>query len=80
MNERHESFEELKMTDHQGAEYWSARRLAKLLEYSEYRHFLPVLARAKEACQNSGQEVETISRIRSEWFPLVLVLKGSYRM
>lgn len=58
MNERHESFEELKMTDQQGAEYWSARRLAKLLEYSEYRHFLPVLARAKEACQNSGQEVE----------------------
>ncbi|WP_432218156.1 DNA damage-inducible protein D [Pseudomonas kribbensis] len=58
MNERHESFEELKMTDQQGAEYWSARRLAKLLEYSEYRHFLPVLSRAKEACQNSGQEVE----------------------
>jgi DNA-damage-inducible protein D len=58
MNERHESFEELKMTDNQGAEYWSARRLAKLLEYSEYRHFLPVLARSKEACQNSGQEAE----------------------
>lgn len=30
--------------------------MPKALEYTEYRHFLPVLARAKEACKNSGQQ------------------------
>lgn len=29
-----------------------------MLDYSEYRHFLPVLARAKEACGNSGHTIE----------------------
>jgi len=50
-------FEEIKHTDENGIEYWSARDLSKVLEYSEYRHFLPVIERAKEACANSGQEV-----------------------
>ncbi len=31
--------------------------MAKILEYSEYRHFLPVIERAKEACTNSGQNI-----------------------
>ena len=50
-------FEEIKHTDENGNEYWSARDLSKVLEYSEYRHFLPVIERAKEACANSVQEV-----------------------
>ncbi len=49
------AFEQIKRTNEFGFEYWSARELAKTLEYSEYRHFLPVIERAKEACQNSGQ-------------------------
>ena len=28
-----------------------------MLEYSEFRHFLPVVERAKEACNNSGHSV-----------------------
>lgn len=31
--------------------------MAKALEYSEYRHFQPVIERAKEACVNSGQKL-----------------------
>jgi DNA-directed RNA polymerase subunit N (RpoN/RPB10) len=50
-------FEQLKRLDEYGVEYWSARDLSKVLEYSEYRHFLPALERAKEACHNSGQNV-----------------------
>lgn len=50
-------FEQLKRLDKNGIEYWSARDLSRVLEYSEYRHFLPALERAKEACQNSGQLV-----------------------
>jgi DNA-damage-inducible protein D len=38
-------------------EYWSARELSKILEYSEYRHFVPVIAKAKDACKNSGHVV-----------------------
>lgn len=52
------TFESIKRIDGNGIEYWSARDLAKTLEYSEYRHFLPVIDRAKEACQNSGQRIE----------------------
>ena len=50
-------FERIKRADDEGNEYWSARDMAKVLEYSEYRHFLPPLERAKEACRNSGQNV-----------------------
>jgi DNA-damage-inducible protein D len=48
-------FEQIKHTDNNGNEFWSARDLSKVLEYSEYRHFIPVIDRAKEACENSGQ-------------------------
>ncbi len=47
-------FEQNKRQDAQGNEYWSARDMAKILEYSEYRHFKPVMDRAKKACENSG--------------------------
>ena len=50
-------FEQIKRLDKNGNEYWSARDLGKVLEYLEYRNFLPAIDRAKEACQNSGQRV-----------------------
>lgn len=51
-------FEQIKQTDEAGNEYWSARDMAKVLEYGEYRNFKPVIEKAKEACRNSGQPVE----------------------
>lgn len=51
----HITFENIKHLDGEGNEFWLARELAKVLEYSQYRHFLPVIGRAKEACTNSGQ-------------------------
>jgi hypothetical protein len=50
-------FEQIRRTDENGNEYWSARDIAKVLEYSEYRHFLPVIAKAREACKHSGHAV-----------------------
>ncbi len=50
-------FESIKHINEYGAEYWSARELYKILEYSEYRHFLPVIIKAKEACRNSDQDI-----------------------
>lgn len=50
-------FEQIKKLDENNNEYWTARDLSTVLEYSEYRHFKPVIDRAKEACRNSGYEV-----------------------
>lgn len=50
-------FEQIRRVDEDGYEYWSARELAKVLEYREYRNFRPALERAMEACSNSGFEV-----------------------
>jgi DNA-damage-inducible protein D len=51
-------FEQIKQMDDQQNEWWSARQLSKILEYSEFRHFKPVIEKAKEACINSKQLVE----------------------
>jgi len=51
-------FEQIRQTDESGNEFWAARQLAKALEYTDFRNFLSVIEKAKEACKNSGQEVE----------------------
>ena len=51
-------FESIKNIDENGNEYWTSRSLWKILEYTEYRHFLPVIEKAKIACENSGQRIE----------------------
>lgn len=51
-------FESIKHIDENGVEYWTSRSLWKVLEYSEYRNFLPVIEKAKIACENSGQRIE----------------------
>lgn len=56
-NQHHATFEGIRNQDEAGNEYWQARQLARVLEYSEYRHFLPVIERARLACQISGQPV-----------------------
>lgn len=51
------SFEYIKKINTHGREYWSARELCKILEYTEYRKFLPVIEKAKLSCKNSSQLV-----------------------
>ncbi|MCK5040057.1 MAG: DNA damage-inducible protein D [Candidatus Aenigmarchaeota archaeon] len=38
-------------------DYWLARELQELLEYSEWRNFALVIEKAKKACENSKQNV-----------------------
>ena len=47
-------FENIKHVDECGNEYWLARDLSKVLEYKDWRNFLKVLNKAKDACENSG--------------------------
>lgn len=51
-------FESIKHIDENGVEFWTSRALWKILEYNEYRNFLPVIDKAKNACKNSGQRIE----------------------
>jgi DNA-damage-inducible protein D len=48
-------FEQLKQIDANGNEFWTARMLAKTLDYTDFRNFISVIEKAKEACLNSGQ-------------------------
>ncbi|SFL84421.1 hypothetical protein SAMN05421830_107133 [Desulfomicrobium norvegicum] len=56
--QHHATFDGLRHFDEDGNEFWLARQLARILEYSEYRHFLPVIERARQACLNSGRVPE----------------------
>lgn len=51
-------FEKIKRISEDGYEYWSARDLYKLLGYSEYRHFLPVIDKVKEALLSLNEDIE----------------------
>ena len=49
-----ETFESIKHINEYGQEYWLARELQPVLEYSQWRRFEEAIQRAKLACQNSG--------------------------
>lgn len=53
----HDTFESIKPTDKSGNEFWYARALAKVLDYAEYRNFIPVIEKAKKSCELSGYKV-----------------------
>jgi len=46
-------FEDIKCIDEEGNEYWEARELQKVLEYTQWRRFENVINKAKLACNNS---------------------------
>jgi len=51
------TFDRIKRTNPAGAEFWSARELARVLEYTDFRNFIAVINKAREACANSGHSV-----------------------
>lgn len=55
--QHHATFDDVRHVDDDGNEYWLARQLAPLLGYPQWRNFLPVLEKAREACRTSGQEM-----------------------
>ena len=52
------TFESIKHIDDDGNEYWFARELSKALEYSDWRNFLKVLNKTKDACEHSGFNID----------------------
>jgi len=57
-NSQASSFEELRLLNQHGAEYWSARDLQPLLGYSQWRRFEKAIQRAITSCQQSGNDPE----------------------
>ena len=50
-------FENIKHTDEYGCEYWYARELQTILDYTEWRKFSAVIEKAIMACSNSDTNV-----------------------
>ena len=47
-------FEDIKHIDENGNEYWFARELKQVLDYSQWRRFENVINKAILACKNSN--------------------------
>lgn len=68
---RHTSpFEAIRRTSGTENEYWSARDLAKILGYKEWRNFTTAIEKAKEASEQSGQPFQTILLKPTKWLHL----------
>jgi DNA-damage-inducible protein D len=53
----YKSFEEIKQTGEDGTEFWYARELATVLQYTKWENFTKVINRAMLACKNSGYDI-----------------------
>ncbi len=57
-HQHHATFESIRHFDEAGSEFWSARDLAPLLEYQDWRNFMQVVDKARVACAQSGHDPE----------------------
>lgn len=53
-----QTFESIKHINEDNQEYWLARELQTVLDYSQWRNFNEAVERAKLACKNSGIDPE----------------------
>ena len=54
---KYNKFEEIKQFNTEIGEFWYARSLATVLEYKDWRNFINVINKAKEACLNSKHNI-----------------------
>lgn len=54
VNKTEKDFESIKHVDENGTEFWYARELMTMLEYSKWGNFIKVIDKAKESCKNSN--------------------------
>lgn len=57
VNTTEKDFESIKHVDENGVEFWYARELMTMLEYSKWGNFVKVIDKAKESCKNSNMDV-----------------------
>ena len=57
IDKNNKSFEEIKHIDENGVEFWYARELMPILQYSNWQNFEKIIDKAKISCENSGISV-----------------------
>src|SRR5947209_6251462 len=69
-------FEQIRRTNEDMGECWSSRDFARALGYTSYQHFEQVIAKARIACENSGQ---TVANHFNETVEMVPIGSGAQR-
>jgi len=57
INKNNKSFENIKHIDENGIEFWNARELMPILQYSNWQNFEKIINKAKISCENSDISV-----------------------
>ena len=57
MEKNNKSFEDIKHIDENGVEFWYARELMPILQYSNWQNFEKIIEKAKISCENSDISV-----------------------
>ena len=57
VNYSEKTFEDIKHINENGQEFWYARELQKVLEYTEWRNFCNIIDKAKIACETSRNDI-----------------------
>ena len=57
IDKNNKSFEDIKHIDENGIEFWYARELMSILQYSNWQNFEKIIDKAKISCKNSGISV-----------------------
>ena len=50
-------FDSIRQMDEAGQEYWSARELASVIGYADYRNFSKIIDKAKVLCVQNNKRV-----------------------
>ena len=58
LDKHNKTFEEIKHIDENGVEFWYARELMPILQYSKWENFKKVIEKAMIACKNSGISIK----------------------
>ncbi len=69
-------FDAIRYTDEAGNEYWSARKICKILGYSRWEKFRETIDRAKKACEESNEAVSDHFHLEVQ---MIVTGKGAMR-
>ena len=76
INDTNQSFENIKHIDENGIEFWYARELMPVLQYTKWQNFEKIIDKAKITCKNSNFDILDHFTGTSK---MVLIGSGAYR-